>query len=190
MPQPIVVMGVSGSGKTTAGTALARRLAVPFADADDFHPPANIAKMAAGVPLDDADRAPWLRAVGDWLAAHPDGGVVTCSALKRTFRDGLRAAAPAVRFVHLAGDPEVVRRRVAARSDHFMPVGLVASQFATLEPLAPDEPGLVLDLDQPVDALVHAVVGAGIGAGIGAVVDTRFTADATTCLTAEEGHPR
>ncbi len=156
MPQPIVVMGVSGSGKTTTGSALARRLAVPFADADDFHPPANIAKMAAGMPLDDADRVPWLRAVGQWLAAHPDGGVVTCSALKRTFRDDLRAAAPSVRFVHLAGDPEVVRERVANRTDHFMPVSLVASQFAALEPLAPDEPGVVLDLDQPVDTLVDA----------------------------------
>lgn len=156
MPQPIVVMGVSGSGKSTAGAALARRLGVPFADADDFHPPANIAKMAAGVPLDDRDRAPWLRAVGAWLAAHPDGGVVTCSALKRAFRDLLRAAAPAVRFVHLAGDPGVVRDRVANRTGHFMPVGLVASQFAALEPLAPDEPGVVLDLDQPVDRLVDA----------------------------------
>ncbi|MGM1064057.1 gluconokinase [Saccharothrix sp. Mg75] len=157
MPQLIVVMGVSGSGKTTTGTALARRLRVAFADADDFHPLANIAKMSAGVPLDDEDRAPWLSAIGDWLAAHRDvGGVVTCSALKRAFRDGLRAAAPAVRFVHLSGDPDVVRARVAARPDHFMPATLVASQFAALEPLEPDEPGIVLDLDQPVDALVDA----------------------------------
>ncbi|MBW4721318.1 gluconokinase [Saccharothrix sp. SC076] len=153
-------MGVSGSGKTTTGKALARRLDVPFADADDFHPPANIAKMAAGVPLDDTDRAPWLRAIGDWLAAHPDGGVVTCSALKRVFRDGLRAAAPGVRFVHLAGDPEVVRRRVARRSGHFMPASLVDSQYADLEPLGPDEPGVVLDLDQPVPALVEAAADA------------------------------
>ncbi|MEV0675663.1 gluconokinase [Actinosynnema sp. NPDC050436] len=190
MPQPIVVMGVSGSGKTTAGTALARRLGVPFADADDFHPPANIAKMAAGVPLDDADRAPWLRAVGAWLAAHPHGGVVTCSALKRAFRDGLRAAAPTVRFVHLSGDPEVVRARVANRAGHFMPVGLVTSQFATLEPLAPDEAGLVLDLDRPVDALVDAYLGAHptdrTTAPAAAVPAAALTA---TVLTAEEGNP-
>ncbi|RKT56178.1 gluconokinase [Saccharothrix australiensis] len=163
MPQVIVVMGVSGSGKTTTGAALARRLGVPFADADDFHPPANIAKMAAGVPLDDDDRVPWLRAIGQWIAEHRDGGVVTCSALKRSFRDGLRAAAPSARFLHLAGDPEVVRARVAARSGHFMPVSLVASQYAALEPLEPDEPGLVLDLSLPVDALVDAYLNAEEG---------------------------
>ncbi|CAL9413238.1 Gluconokinase [Actinosynnema sp. ALI-1.44] len=162
MSQPIVVMGVSGSGKTTLGAALARRLGVPFADADDFHPPANIAKMAAGTPLDDADRAPWLAAIAGWLADHADGGVVTCSALKRVFRDRLRAAAPAV-FVHLAGDPDVVRARVAARPGHFMPVSLVASQFAALEPLDADEPGVVLDLDRPVEDLVTSCLAVAEG---------------------------
>ena len=163
MPQLIVVMGVSGSGKTTTGAELACRLGVPFADADEFHPAANIAKMSAGVPLDDADREPWLAAIAAWLAAHADGGVVTCSALKRTFRDRLRNAAPAAYFVHLAGDSAVVAARVAARTDHFMPVGLVASQFAALEPLEPDERGLVLDLDQPVDVLVDTCLTAAEG---------------------------
>ncbi|GLW65116.1 gluconokinase [Actinomadura rubrobrunea] len=153
----LVVMGVAGSGKTTFGAALARRLRVPFADADDFHPPANIAKMSAGVPLDDADRLPWLRAIGAWLAEHADGGgVVTCSALRRAYRDLLREQAPEATFVHLHGDREVVRRRVAERTDHFMPASLVDSQFDTLEPLGPDERGLVLDLDAPVDALIDA----------------------------------
>jgi gluconokinase len=163
VPQLIVVMGVSGSGKTTTGAELARRLRVPFADADEFHPASNIAKMSAGVPLDDADREPWLAAIARWLAEHADGGVVTCSALKRAFRDRLRAAAPGAYFVHLAGDSEVVAARVAARADHFMPVALVASQFAALEPLEPDERGLVLDLDQPVDALVDTCLTAAEG---------------------------
>ncbi|PWK81251.1 gluconate kinase (SKI family) [Lentzea atacamensis] len=163
MPQLIVVMGVSGSGKTTTGAELARRLRVPFADADEFHPASNIAKMSAGVPLDDADREPWLAAIARWLAEHADGGVVTCSALKRAFRDRLRTAAPGAYFVHLAGDAEVVAGRVAARADHFMPVALVASQFAALEPLEPDERGLVLDLDQPVDVLVDTCLTAAEG---------------------------
>jgi gluconokinase len=163
VPQLIVVMGVSGSGKTTTGAALARRLRVPFADADDFHPAANVAKMSAGVPLDDTDREPWLAAIARWLAGHADGGVVTCSALKRAFRDRLRAAAPNAYFVHLAGDAEVVAARVAARTGHFMPVGLVASQFAALEPLEPDEHGLVLDLGQPVEVLVDTCLAAAGG---------------------------
>src|SRR5438105_15547837 len=101
MASPIVVMGVSGSGKSTVGAALAQRLRVPFADADNFHPPANIAKMSAGIPLDDTDREPWLRAIGAWLAEHDaGGGVASCSALKRSYRDALRAAAPRTRFVH------------------------------------------------------------------------------------------
>jgi gluconokinase len=154
--QLIAVMGVSGSGKTTVGTALARRLRIPFADADDFHPQVNIDKMAAGVPLDDADRAPWLAAVGTWLATHAaTGGVISCSALKRDYRDTLRAAAPATQFLHLAGDRDVVRRRVAGRRAHFMPASLVATQFAALEPLEPDENGIALDLDRPVDWIVE-----------------------------------
>jgi gluconokinase len=131
---------------------------VPFGDADDFHSEANVAKMSAGVPLDDDDRLPWLRAIGAWLADHRDGGgVVSCSALRRAYRDVLREAAPDVRFVHLHGDRETVRRRVAGRPGHFMPESLVASQFETLEPLAPDERGMLLDMDRPVDELVDAI---------------------------------
>jgi gluconokinase len=155
---PIVVMGVSGSGKTTVGAALAQRLRVPFADADDFHPPANIAKMKAGTPLDDDDRRPWLDAIGYWLAAHPDGGVVTCSALKRAYRDRLRQHLPVVELVHVHGEREVITRRQATRPGHFMPASLLDSQFATLEPLGDDERGFVVDIDQSVDDIVEAAV--------------------------------
>ncbi len=158
MPAPLVVMGVSGSGKSTVGAALAQRLSVPFADADDFHPPANIAKMTAGEALDDHDRHPWLEAVGAWLAAHPDGGVMSCSALKRRYRDQLRHHAHGVEFVFLEGTRDVIAKRQAARPGHFMPASLVTSQFATLEPLEPDERGVVIDVDQSVDAIVQEYV--------------------------------
>ena len=153
-PQRIVVMGVAGSGKTTVGSALAARLGLPFADADAFHPPANVAKMRAGRPLDDTDRLPWLHALGDWLADRPGGGVVSCSALKVDYRDLLRAHAPDLTFLHLAGDADVITARVAARADHFMPASLVSSQLELLEPLRADEAGLVADLTRPVDELV------------------------------------
>src|SRR5919107_203866 len=107
MASPIVVMGVSGSGKSTVGAALAQRLRVPYADADDFHPPANIAKMTAGEALNDEDRWPWLDAIGEWLAGR-DRGVITCSALKRSYRDALRRHRSDVEFVHLHGDREVI----------------------------------------------------------------------------------
>jgi len=121
---PLVVMGVSGSGKSTVGAALAQRLRVPYGDADDFHPPENIAKMTAGEALDDDDRRPWLEAIGRWLAEH-DEGVVTCSALKRSYRDLLREHRPDVVFVHLHGDREVIARRQATRPGHFMPASLL-----------------------------------------------------------------
>lgn len=155
---PIVVMGVSGSGKSTVGAALAQRLRVPFADADDLHPEANIAKMSRGEALDDHDRYPWLERVGAWLAEHPDGGVMSCSALKRKYRDQLRHHAPGTEFVLLAGNREVIERRQASRPGHFMPASLLTSQLATLEPLEPDEGGLVLDVNQSVDEIVEGYV--------------------------------
>lgn len=155
---PIVVMGVSGSGKSTVGAALAQRLRVPFADADDFHPPANIAKMTAGHALDDDDRRPWLDSIGAWLAAHADGGVMSCSALKHVYRDQLREHCANVEFLHLAGTPEVIGRRQASRPGHFMPASLLASQFETLEPLAPDEHGVDVNVDQDIDSIIDEYV--------------------------------
>jgi gluconokinase len=152
---PVVVMGVSGSGKSTVGAALAQRLRAPFADADDFHPEANVAKMTAGHPLDDDDRRPWLEAIGAWLADHEQGGVMTCSALKRAYRDQLRSHAPDTVFVHLHGERDVITRRQATRPGHFMPASLLDSQFATLEPLGADEVGFLLDVDQSVDEIVE-----------------------------------
>ena len=154
---PIVVMGVSGSGKSTVGAALAQRLRVPYGDADDFHPEANVAKMTAGHALDDEDRWPWLAAIGEWLAAH-DAGVITCSALKRSYRDLLREHRPDVLFVHLHGDREVITRRQATRPGHFMPASLLDSQFETLEPLEGDELGFVVDIDRSVDEVVEVTV--------------------------------
>ncbi|ORW92999.1 gluconate kinase [Mycobacterium sp. IEC1808] len=158
---PVVVMGVSGSGKSTVGAALARRLGVPFIDADTLHPPANIAKMTAGEPLDDDDRRPWLERVGKWLAGHRDGAVASCSALKRKYRDQLRAHCPEVEFLHLAGSPELIGGRLAARSGHFMPAALLRSQFDALEPLGPDEPGKTVDASQQVEAIVDDFVAGG-----------------------------
>ncbi|MFF9477790.1 gluconokinase [Streptomyces sp. NPDC014733] len=146
-PHVIVVMGVAGTGKTTIGPLVAQALGVPYAEGDDFHPPANIAKMTAGTPLDDADRGPWLDAIGAWAherAGH--GGVVSCSALKRGYRDRLRAAAPEVVFLHLSGDRALIERRMAERRGHFMPTALLDSQFATLEPLGADERGVAVDV--------------------------------------------
>jgi gluconokinase len=154
VPTAVVVMGVSGSGKSTVGSALAQRLRVPFVDADSLHPAANVAKMTAGQPLDDDDRQPWLERVGQWLAEHGDGGVASCSALKRTYRDRLRAHCPHVEFLYLRGSPETIGARLAARSDHFMPAALLRSQFDALEPLGADEPGVTVDIDQGVDAIV------------------------------------
>jgi gluconokinase len=155
---PIVVMGVSGSGKSTVGAALAQRLRVPFADADDFHPAANIAKMSAGHPLDDDDRRPWLERIGQWLTDHADGGVMSCSALKRSYRDQLRGHCSAARFLHLHGTPEMIGRRQASRPGHFMPASLLTSQFDTLEALAGDENGITISVDQSIDSIVDEYI--------------------------------
>jgi gluconokinase len=154
MTDPIVVMGVSGSGKSTVGAALAGRMRVPFEDADDLHPPANIAKMTRGEPLDDDDRWPWLERIGEWLVEHADGGVIACSALKRKYRDQLRHHCPSVEFLHLEGGRDVIERRQASRPGHFMPATLLTSQFETLEPLEPDERGVVVDVRGSVDEIV------------------------------------
>jgi len=150
----IAVMGVAGSGKTTVGAELAARLGVEYADADAFHPPANIAKMSAGTPLTDEDRRAWLAALGDWVASHADtGGVLGASLLKRRYRDQLRAAGD-VWLVHLHGDRDVLADRLRARAGHFMKVSMLDSQLADLEPLEPDEPGITIDLAEPPDTLV------------------------------------
>ncbi|CRK56488.1 Gluconokinase [Alloactinosynnema sp. L-07] len=145
----VVVMGVSGAGKSTVAALLAERLGVPLAEADEFHPPANIALMSAGIPLSDGDRLPWLATIADWVAEHSrtGGGVVTCSALKRSYRDLLRQAAPdQVWFLHLHGDRALLADRMTGRAGHFMPVRLLDSQLADLQPLAPDEPGVEVDV--------------------------------------------
>ena len=151
----VVVMGVSGCGKSAVGEELARMLMLPLVEGDDFHPPGNIAKMRQGLALDDADRAGWLCELAAQLAQRPDGAVLTCSALKRSYRDTLRTGATGVRFVHLALDQVHALERVAARSDHFYPPSLVASQFEALEDPG-GEPGvLVVDATRPLDDLAR-----------------------------------
>jgi len=157
----LVVMGVAGSGKSTLAEALADRLGADLVEGDDLHPPANVAKMRAGTPLDDADRRPWLLALAALIDEREAAGrstVLTCSALRRGYRDLLRDGHPSVRFVHLAVPLEVLRARLARRTGHFMPASLLDSQLATLEPLHPDEPGLVVDGTAPVAALVEQVL--------------------------------
>lgn len=158
----LVVMGVSGSGKSTVAAALAQRLGAALVDGDDLHPAANVEKMRAGHPLTDEDRWPWLDDVGRWLAAHAQspGGVTACSALRRSYRDRLRRWCPGTSFVHLDGDPALIAARQSARHGHFMPSSLQASQQATLEPLAPDEAGVVVDVALPVEDLVDTVLAA------------------------------
>ncbi|UGY90547.1 gluconokinase [Streptomyces gobiensis] len=157
----LVVMGVSGSGKSTIGTLLAERLGVPYAEADDFHPPVNIRKMSTGTPLDDEDRRRWLDSIARWLTEHRwHGGVVSCSALKRSYRDRLRQTTPELVFVHLDGPLELIARRLARRSDHFMPENLLRSQFEALEELRDDEPGVTVSIDAaPEDIADRALAG-------------------------------
>jgi gluconokinase len=165
----LMVAGVSGSGKTTVGALLAGRLGWQFADADAFHPAANIAKMAAGIPLTDADRWPWLHAITAWMderIAQGASAVVTCSALKRAYRDDLLGGRPQARMIFLSVDREEVARRLAARHGHFFPSALLSSQFDALEPPQPDEPRVTVmpggpDPQQTVAAIIAVVQDAG-----------------------------
>ena len=160
-PRILLVMGVSGSGKTTIGTALARRLGWAYEEGDAFHPQSNIDKMHAGRPLTDDDRWPWLRAIAARIDAIRDAGghaVITCSALKRAYRAVLTGGRADVRLVYLEGSRELIARRLAARRDHFMPLALLDSQFAALEAPGADEKPLVVAIDAPPDAVVERIV--------------------------------
>ncbi|MBP9047066.1 MAG: gluconokinase [Tabrizicola sp.] len=158
MTRRIVIMGVSGCGKSTVGAALSDALGIPYREGDDLHPPANIAKMRAGETLTDADRWPWLDLVAQDLAAQAPV-ILGCSALRRAYRDRIREGAGGpVCFVHLAGSPALIATRMAARSGHFMPASLLDSQFASLEPPEPDEEAITVDIDQPLDRLVEDIL--------------------------------
>lgn len=157
----VVVMGVSGSGKTTIAEGVVSHTGMTFAEADTFHPRANIAKMESGVALTDEDRRPWLEALNAWMRERSAGGdstVITCSALRRSYRDVLRAGLPALHFVHLDGPAEVIRERITSRRGHFMPPELLQSQLDLLEPLDADESGIVLDVRHPPEQLVAQAV--------------------------------
>ena len=157
----IIVMGVSGSGKSTIGALLAERLGWPFADADGFHPPENVAKMAAGIPLTDADRWPWLDAIAAHIGAARQAGqpvVVACSALRRAYRERLRAGHGDLVFLHLSGAPEVIAARQAARQGHFMPPSLMASQFATLEDTVAEPDAVTVSVKASPDEVVEAAL--------------------------------
>ena len=151
----VVVMGVAGSGKSTAARMLADRLGWGMAEGDDFHSPENRAKMASGTPLTDADRIPWLESIRDHLDRQPANMVVTCSALRRSYRDILRTARGRVRFLHVHGSPTVLAARIGSRTGHFMPPGMLVSQLETLEQLQPDEDGTMVDIDRDPEEIVE-----------------------------------
>jgi gluconokinase len=151
-PTVLVVMGVSGTGKSTVAGLLADRLGWDLAEGDDLHPPANVEKMRAGTPLSDEDRWPWLDKVAAWIRRHTDAGtpgIITCSALRRVYRD--RLSGPGVVFVHLAGTREEIAAQMSKRSGHYMPLSLLDSQLATLEPLEHDENAVVVSVDQTIE---------------------------------------
>jgi carbohydrate kinase (thermoresistant glucokinase family) len=156
----VVFMGVAGTGKSAVGRPVAERLGADYAEGDDFHPSTNIAKMSGGTPLTDEDRWPWLRALAEWTRERAAAGrptVVTCSALRRAYRDVLREGAPDTFFVHLVGEPALILERMSGR-EHFMPASLLDSQIATLEPLEPDEDGMTADISRPTDEIVEEVL--------------------------------
>ena len=161
LPVVLVLMGVSGCGKTTVAQILAERLHWAFEEGDALHPPANVAKMAAGHPLDDADRAPWLAKVADWVDARLDAGecgVITCSSLKRSYRALINRRGAGVEFVYLHGSRELIASRLATRHGHFMPTTLLDSQFATLEEPGPDEPAIRVEIGAPPEDIADDIV--------------------------------
>lgn len=164
--QFVIVMGVSGSGKTTLAEGIAKTMGWIFAEGDDFHSEANVEKMRSGVPLTDDDRWPWLRSIGEWIDGHESGGrsaVITCSALRRVYRDLLREGRPTVKFCHIDVPQDVLERRLAARTGHYMPPSLLPSQLATLEPLQSDEPGIVVEArGTPEEVLREALDALGL----------------------------
>lgn len=160
-PLHVVIMGVSGSGKTSIANLLQERLDWPLAEADDFHPEANKAKMAAGHALTDDDRWPWLATLRDWMSEHAkadSSSIVTCSALKKSYREFLTQAQGTVIFVHLDGPMELISERMTSRAGHFMPISLLPSQFSTLEPLEDSENGMTLDVSLEPETLVSAII--------------------------------
>ena len=153
----LVIMGVAGSGKSSVGAGLSPRLEIPYYDGDDLHSAENVAKMAAGTPLNDDDRWPWLKRIGEELA--PGNMIVGCSSLKRIYRDRIREFAQApVQFIHLTGSRDLILERMAARTGHYMPVSLLDSQFATLETPTPDESVISVDIDQPLEDIVAYIL--------------------------------
>lgn len=161
IPRVLIVMGVSGCGKSTVGQALGEALGWEFRDGDAFHPPANVAKMKSGAPLTDEDRWPWLDAIARYIdetRAQSGHAIIACSALKRVYRDRLKGARPDVTFVHLAGSKELIEARMAARQNHFMPLGLLDSQFATLEAPSDDEGAMIVSVAGAPDEIVHDVL--------------------------------
>ena len=161
-------MGVAGSGKSTILKRIGERWGWRSAEADDFHPAANVAKMAAGRPLTDDDRWPWLSALADWIGAREragENGVLTCSALRRAYRDVLRDGHASVRFIHLVAAVETLQTRVEQRLGHYMPASLVGTQLETLEPLEADEPGMVTSSERPVDRIIDDIEAWLVGTG-------------------------